>query len=189
MTCQFIRQASGLFRRSDMARRFAVPRRGAGLARLLAQQHPQQRLWYVYRLHPLSVKATTDPYVNSSSCATTGAPEGLYPSTNKTSPSTLLKDKKTISPSFPPITRTQPTSLSRPQNKAGMATVTESPTGSLTKPNVGVFTDPEHKLWVAESGPSLESVKKGESLKEGEVTVGIKSTGICGYLIPSCSGP
>ena len=70
-----------------------------------------------------------------------------------------------------------------------MATVTESPTGSLTKPNVGVFTDPEHKLWVAESGPSLESVKKGESLKEGEVTVGIKSTGICGYLVPSCSGP
>ena len=134
------------------------------------------------------IKATTDPYVNSSSCATTGAPEGLYPSTNKTSPSTLLKDKKTISPSFPPITRTPPTSLSRPQNRAGMAPVTESPTGSLTKPNVGVFTDPEHKLWVAESGPSLESVKKGESLKEGEVTVGIKSTGICGYLIPSCSG-
>ena len=58
-----------------------------------------------------------------------------------------------------------------------MATVTDS----VSLPNVGVFTDPEHKLWVAESGPSLESVKKGEGLKEGEVTIGIKSTGICGY--------
>ena len=58
-----------------------------------------------------------------------------------------------------------------------MATVTDS----VSLPNVGVFTDPEHKLWVAESGPTLESVKKGEGLKEGEVTVGIKSTGICGY--------
>lgn len=45
LTCQINRQASGIFRRSDMARRFTVPRRGAGLARLL---HPQQRLWYVY---------------------------------------------------------------------------------------------------------------------------------------------
>ncbi|KAL9123509.1 MAG: hypothetical protein Q9217_007059 [Psora testacea] len=54
------------------------------------------------------------------------------------------------------------------------------PLSALTKPNVGVFTDPAHKLWVSESGPSLEEVKKGESLKEGEVTVGIKSTGICG---------
>lgn len=70
-----------------------------------------------------------------------------------------------------------------------MATITENPIGSLTKPNVGVFTDPEHKLWVAESGPSLESVKKGESLKEGEVTVGIKSTGICGYFNISSSSP
>ena len=58
-----------------------------------------------------------------------------------------------------------------------MATVTDS----VSLPNVGVFTDPEHKLWVAESGPTLESVKKGQGLKEGEVTVGIKSTGICGY--------
>ena len=56
------------------------------------------------------------------------------------------------------------------------------PIAALTKPNVGVYTDPAHKLWVADSSPSLEEVKAGESLKEGEVTVGIKSTGICGYL-------
>lgn len=65
-----------------------------------------------------------------------------------------------------------------------MATVTETHSTPLSKPNVGVFTDPEHKLWIAESGPSLESVQKGEGLKEGEVTIGIKSTGICGYISP-----
>ena len=48
------------------------------------------------------------------------------------------------------------------------------------KSNIGVYTNPEHKLWVGEAEPSLESVKKGDSLKPGEVTVGIKSTGICG---------
>ena len=59
------------------------------------------------------------------------------------------------------------------------------PLQALTKPNIGIFTDPAHKLWVGESGPSLEEVKKGESLKEGEVTVGIKSTGICGSVASS----
>jgi L-iditol 2-dehydrogenase len=49
-----------------------------------------------------------------------------------------------------------------------------------TKENIGVYTNPEHKLWVAEAQPSLESILKGDSLKPGEVTVGIKSTGICG---------
>lgn len=50
----------------------------------------------------------------------------------------------------------------------------------LTKPNIGVYTNPEHKLWVDAAEPSLETVEKGDSLKEGEVTIGIKSTGICG---------
>jgi threonine dehydrogenase-like Zn-dependent dehydrogenase len=50
-----------------------------------------------------------------------------------------------------------------------------------SKANIGVYTNPEHKLWVAAAEPSLESVEKGDSLKPGEVTVGIKSTGICGY--------
>lgn len=49
-----------------------------------------------------------------------------------------------------------------------------------TKANIGVYTNPNHDLWVAEAEPSLESVQKGDGLKPGEVTVGIKSTGICG---------
>jgi L-iditol 2-dehydrogenase len=50
----------------------------------------------------------------------------------------------------------------------------------LSKANIGVYTNPQHELWVAEATPSLESVRKGDSLNPGEVTVGIKSTGICG---------
>jgi L-iditol 2-dehydrogenase len=50
----------------------------------------------------------------------------------------------------------------------------------LSKANIGVFTNPAHELWVGEAQPSLESVEKGDTLKVGEVTVGIKSTGICG---------
>lgn len=64
-----------------------------------------------------------------------------------------------------------------------MATVTDT----ISKPNIGVFTDPAHKLWVADSGPSLESVKKGDGLEHGQVTVGIKSTGICGFVAFSIS--
>lgn len=48
------------------------------------------------------------------------------------------------------------------------------------KANIGVYTNPEHKLWIAEAEPSLESVVKGDTLKPGEVTIGVKSTGICG---------
>jgi L-iditol 2-dehydrogenase len=51
-----------------------------------------------------------------------------------------------------------------------------------SKENIGVYTNPEHHLWVAEAEPSLESVEKGSGLKAGEVTIGIKSTGICGYV-------
>ena len=53
-------------------------------------------------------------------------------------------------------------------------------TTSPSKSNVGVYTNPKHELWVAESGPSLEDVESGKDLKEGEVYVGVKSTGICG---------
>jgi len=52
-----------------------------------------------------------------------------------------------------------------------------------SKANIGVYTNPEHDLWVAEAEPSLESVEKGDSLKPGEVTIGVKSTGICGYVL------
>ncbi len=50
----------------------------------------------------------------------------------------------------------------------------------VSKANIGVYTNPEHKLWVGPAEPSLESVSKGDDLKVGQVTVGIKSTGICG---------
>lgn len=53
-----------------------------------------------------------------------------------------------------------------------------------TKPNIGVYTNPAHDLWVAEAEPSMEEVQKGSNLREGEVTVAIKSTGICGYVLP-----
>lgn len=52
-----------------------------------------------------------------------------------------------------------------------------------SKANIGVYTNPEHDLWVAEAEPSLESIKKGDCLNVGEVTIGIKSTGICGYVV------
>ncbi|KAK4996449.1 L-arabinitol 4-dehydrogenase [Elasticomyces elasticus] len=48
------------------------------------------------------------------------------------------------------------------------------------KANIGVYTNPQHDLWVAEAAPSLHEVQKGESLQPGEVTVAVKSTGICG---------
>ena len=61
-------------------------------------------------------------------------------------------------------------------------------TTTLEKANIGVFTNPAHDLWVAESKPTLEEVKQGQGLKDGEVTIAIKSTGICGYvLVPLCT--
>lgn len=62
-----------------------------------------------------------------------------------------------------------------------MATVADT----ISKPNIGIYTNPSHNLWVAESGPSVDTIKKGETLEHGQVTVGIKSTGICG-LVFSC---
>lgn len=64
-------------------------------------------------------------------------------------------------------------------------TVTET---KATKDNIGVYTNPAHDLWVADAAPTLEEVHKGEHLKEGEVTVAIKSTGICGYERPNLAG-
>ena len=60
-------------------------------------------------------------------------------------------------------------------------TTTATTTTIIGKPNIGVFTNPDHKLWVGESQPTVETVKEGKELKEGEVTIGIRSTGICGY--------
>lgn len=55
-------------------------------------------------------------------------------------------------------------------------------TVEASKPNIGVYTNPKHELWVAEAEPSLETVQKGEGLKIGEVTIAVKSTGICGFV-------
>lgn len=50
------------------------------------------------------------------------------------------------------------------------------------KPNIGVYTNPKHHLWVAAAEPSAESAKAGASLEPGQVTVAIRSTGICGCV-------
>lgn len=55
----------------------------------------------------------------------------------------------------------------------------------LEKPNIGVYTNTKHDLWVAESKPSVEEIKSGQGLKAGEVTVEVRSTGICGYELIS----
>ncbi|KEZ46011.1 L-arabinitol 4-dehydrogenase [Scedosporium apiospermum] len=64
---------------------------------------------------------------------------------------------------------------------------------NVTKPNIGVYTNPAHDLWINEAEPSLESVQSGADLKEGEVTVAIRSTGICGsdvhFWHAGCIGP
>lgn len=48
------------------------------------------------------------------------------------------------------------------------------------KSNIGVFTNPKHDLWISEAEPTAEQVGSGEGLQVGEVTVAIRSTGICG---------
>ena len=57
----------------------------------------------------------------------------------------------------------------------------ESP--SNIKPNIGVFTDPKHNLWIDEAQPSAADVQSGAALAQGEVVVEIRSTGICGYVV------
>ncbi|KAI0466634.1 GroES-like protein [Xylaria cf. heliscus] len=62
-----------------------------------------------------------------------------------------------------------------------------------TKANIGIFTNPKHDLWISEAEPTVESVQKGSDLKQGEVTIAIKSTGICGsdvhFWHAGCIGP
>lgn len=50
------------------------------------------------------------------------------------------------------------------------------------KPNIGVFTDPEHNLYIDAASPSVEELSAGNALKEGEVVIKIRSTGICGLV-------
>lgn len=73
-----------------------------------------------------------------------------------------------------------------------MSTTTTTQT-SHDKPNIGVYTNPAHDLWIADALPSKDDVENGENLKPGEVTVAIKSTGICGsdvhFWHAGCIGP
>lgn len=69
---------------------------------------------------------------------------------------------------------------SKPLTTAKMSTTTSITTIAPSKANIGVYTNPGHDLWVAEAEPTKEQVENGEALREGEVTVAIKSTGICG---------
>lgn len=49
------------------------------------------------------------------------------------------------------------------------------------KPNIGVYTDPQHNLWIDKADPPVADIESGAALGEGEVVVEIRSTGICGY--------
>lgn len=62
-------------------------------------------------------------------------------------------------------------------------TPTQNGTKMATKSNIGVYTNPAHDLWINEAEPTVESVQKGnEDLKPGQVTIAIRSTGICGQV-------
>ena len=50
------------------------------------------------------------------------------------------------------------------------------------KPNIGVYTDPRHNLWIDGAVPSVADIQSGATPAEGEVVVEIRSTGICGYV-------
>ncbi|KAL1899336.1 L-arabinitol 4-dehydrogenase [Ceratocystis pirilliformis] len=62
-----------------------------------------------------------------------------------------------------------------------------------SKANIGVWTNVAHDLKINPCEPSLESVQAGSDLRPGEVTVAIKSTGICGsdvhFWHHGCIGP
>ena len=65
--------------------------------------------------------------------------------------------------------------------KGSSVTEDTAPNGvSEPKPNIGVYTNPDHALWTAPAEPEAKDLKDGVSLKPGEVTIAIKNTGICG---------
>lgn len=53
---------------------------------------------------------------------------------------------------------------------------------TITKTNIGVYTNPKHDLWIAETTPTVEDIQSGKGLKPGEVVIEVRSTGICGYV-------
>jgi L-iditol 2-dehydrogenase len=46
--------------------------------------------------------------------------------------------------------------------------------------NRGVYIDPSHNLYIADAEPPASTIQAGSTLKSGEITVAIKSSGICG---------
>ncbi|KKA29157.1 hypothetical protein TD95_004028 [Thielaviopsis punctulata] len=66
-------------------------------------------------------------------------------------------------------------------------------TKTALKPNIGVWTNVAHDLKVVPCEPSAESVQAANDLLPGQVTVAIKSTGICGsdvhFWHHGCIGP
>ncbi|KAI4099044.1 MAG: hypothetical protein LQ345_007495 [Seirophora villosa] len=68
----------------------------------------------------------------------------------------------------------------KPSQQSVRRLATPAAMPSASKANIGVYCNPTHDLWVKESGPSVDEVNSGQALKEGEVTIAIKSTGICG---------
>jgi L-iditol 2-dehydrogenase len=61
-----------------------------------------------------------------------------------------------------------------------MAKIAETPPKCLSRPNIGVFTDPDHNIYINPASPSIEELASSTTLKEGEVAITIRSTGICG---------
>lgn len=61
-----------------------------------------------------------------------------------------------------------------------LLTSTMSSATTVTKTNIGVYTNPKHDLWIAETTPTVEDVQSGKGLKPGEVVIEVRSTGICG---------
>lgn len=62
------------------------------------------------------------------------------------------------------------------------STATKMPVKGGLKENIGVYTDPAHNLYVKPASPSVAEIESGEALKEGEVLIEMKATGICGYV-------
>ncbi|KAJ5621529.1 L-arabinitol 4-dehydrogenase [Penicillium herquei] len=60
-----------------------------------------------------------------------------------------------------------------------MSTESTNLTSELS-PNIGLHIDPAHNIWLDNALPSVEDIHSGTGLRDGEVTVAIKSTGICG---------
>ncbi|KAF8427679.1 GroES-like protein [Tirmania nivea] len=64
---------------------------------------------------------------------------------------------------------------------------------SAFKKNIGVYTDPDHNLYIADATPHHEDITDPNKLKHGEVVVQIRSTGICGsdvhFWHAGCIGP